>query len=205
MDSDDTIWFDDIHNFFTVPERLTKLYWSSGDSNESRLNVMVRFALYYGVTLGLMLGKTWPLTIPVYIALFTYLVHRYRMMPDDTSVSTLKSSGSTPKTGKKVITQQRTMPTIHNPAMNFRVYDDVDRPAAANVLDCDVQSKMSETYNSGIPHDNKDLWGRNSGQRHLYTMPCTKAVNDADAFARALFKPTKQTDWKEQGVLFHGN
>lgn len=192
------IWYEDIAGFFH-PNNAVKIWWSASDSAATRLNVMFRFAVYYAVTLSLFVGRSWPMTIPIYVGLFTLLVHKNKL-------ETSWPGGS--ERSRAYEGSKWTMPTTDNPVMNFTVgdlmSDNAERPPAANVLKHDVQQRISDKYAAGIPHDNTDIFGRNTGERTFYTMPCTSAVNDADKFARWLFPVSDKTKWKERGVLFHG-
>lgn len=184
------IWYSDPRGF--VDRRhIGKIWWTPHDDVSERLNVLLRFAIYYAIVALLVSGKTWALVIPVAVAILTYVTAR------GAAASGLGASAAKPAT---------TRPTTHNPMMNYLLSDmiaDVDRAPASNVQDAEVRGEMNAAYTAGVPRDARDVFGRNTGERTFYTMPCTKAVNDADAFARWLFRPNDGMSWKERGVVFH--
>lgn len=212
--SGEKIWYTDVKTLFSS-SNLTKIWFSGDDGLDVRLNVLVRFAIYYGMLISIIKGRSWPLALPVMIGVLTYLVYENKKhIPhvlgkqlgakhsDAGEAYTMKSvvvPGSVQRTGD-------TYPTVRNPVMNFMLNDMTDnpeRPAAANVMDAGVKRSMAAAYAAGIPHDARDIFGRNTGERHFYTMPCTTSVNDVDVFARWLFRPDDSVTWKEKAVLGH--
>ncbi len=195
--ADGTIWHDDVRGFMSQPN-WTKIWVSPQDDAVTRLNAVMRFSLYYGVTMALVRGRSWPLVVPVATAVVTHLLYRYVSCGEGRT-----SSGGAQEPNAN---ESPTLPTAHNPMMNFMVSDmarDPDRPPAANVLDAGVKHEMTRAYEAGIPDDVKDVYGRNTGTRAWYTMPCTQAVNEQTAFAKWLFRPVDGVSFKERAVLSH--
>jgi hypothetical protein len=177
---DETIWYRDLAAFF----RSTRLWAPKNASATLVLNVVFRFSLYYALIVFALTGHSWPLTIAVLVGVATYAMHVY--------LETLSD--------KPIVGTRR--PTLHNPAMNTLPFDDVSKwdVPPANVLEGSVRDAMNDTYHTGVPHDNVDIFGRNTGARAFYTVPRDDV---AGGFARHLFRFPKEVSWKERGVLFH--
>lgn len=200
----EVIWYDDIRAFFSK-ENIGKLWITSSDELETTLNVVLRFAIIYGVVLMFILGETWPLVVPIAAAVLTYATYENKRR-HSLEKHVIAGSGDCPK--EKAIDESECgdtprRPTLDNPMMNPVLFDDDTRPAD-NVLHNKVKREMRAAYDSGIPREARDIFGRNTGERAFYTVPPTDVVNDLGHFARWLFpKQNGELTWKERGVLYH--
>jgi hypothetical protein len=201
---DSTIWYKSLATFFSK-HNVTKIWIGNDDSFATKLNAFLRFALYYGVLMSIAGCKSWPLALPIVVALLTYLIYENASLATSYVADDSRGKRADVTVGS-VHNSGITYPTVRNPVMNFTLNDMLDNPqrsTAANVMDLDVKRRMAHAYQAGVPHDARDVFGRNTGERTFYTMPCTAAVNDADVFARWLFRPSEDVTWKEQAVLRH--
>lgn len=100
----------------------------------------------------------------------------------------------------------RTMPTSRNPFMNVLV-DEVRynpaRPAAASVLDPNVQDTLDDFFRTEFNRDPTDVFGRSQSQRQFITMPATSIPNDVDSYQNWLYKIPGKT-CKEGGPCIPG-
>lgn len=175
----ETIWYKDLKSFMG-PAHLKRLWFTKDDDLPTIMNVILRFAVYYAVLMTLLTSRLWPVTIALCVAIATYAIAEQSEKPPSDS----------------------RRPTADNPWMNHLPYDSVD-PPVENVLSNEVCHDIRAAYTAGIPADARDIFGRNTGERAFYTMPCTSAVNDADKFAKWLFRPNDDVTWKEHAVLYH--
>jgi len=88
-------------------------------------------------------------------------------------------------------TGSATVPTARNPFMNVLI-DEIKynprRPAAASVLDPNVQVSLDDFFRTEFARDPTDVFGRNQSQRQFITMPSTSIPNDVDSYQKWLYK-----------------
>ena len=88
-------------------------------------------------------------------------------------------------------TGSATVPTPRNPFMNVLI-DEIkynpNRPAAASVMDPNIQISLDDFFRTEFARDPTDVFGRNQSQRQFITMPSTSIPNDVDSYQKWLYK-----------------
>lgn len=204
MTSYERIWYRDIDGFVAC-KNWTRIWFKKDDSVESKLNSIMRFAMYYTILLAVLLRKSWSLVIAVTAGLVTYTM--YESSKGETTTATVADANrATASQSAREQPAQPVQPTFNNPYMNRLPFEpQAKRGNADDVRKPKVKQSMRAMHDSGVPYDARDIFGRNTSERVFYTMPVTDGLGgDQMGFAKWLFDvhgdcPT----WKERAVLFH--
>ena len=184
------IWYEDIANFLT-PNNYYLILPIQQFTFEEKPNALLRFFIYLGIALALLTFDSRYLFFSIIAAIATVLLYEGYKSNRTRDETFLLEKGLSKVDGEACVRS-----TVDNPFMNPMWGDAADRPAACNVLDKRVQTKIEENFNARLFRDVGDIWGRMSSQREFYTMPSTTVPNNAIAFAEwcygASFRPSAQ-------------
>jgi hypothetical protein len=201
--STDKIWIDNFQIIFNKP---IDFFPTRSQTNEERLNAIVRLSLYISITLSIYHSNVKYASIFVFVLFLTYII--YNNHPDVTDSNT-KSNTNTNKTGvekldgtidNKISNRNPatcTKPTVDNPFMNFTMKDymtfdsngnTVDRQPACDPSDPNIKKLMDAGFDNNLYKDVSDIFGKMNSQRNYFTMPSTSIVNSQDEFANWLYK-----------------
>lgn len=95
-------------------------------------------------------------------------------------------------------------PTTNNPFMNYTIGDLIDNPdkkPACLYSDENIKNKVKNEYNKNIYIDKHDIWGKDTSDRHFFTMPNTGIVNNQTEFAKWCFGNSGLCKTTGQGCL----
>lgn len=180
MQTTNSIWYEDPRTFLS---RYNITSPASHMSLAEKLNSVLRFTVYLGISLSIMKSDASMMVIPVIAMVVTAVVYETQRRSrkkleefEDTTVAVMPN-------GKMC-----TVPTEDNPYMNRLPFDDPDKPPACDPNDVETQSAIDKKFWSGTSsgQDTRDAFNRNHFQRNFHTMPNTDVIPDRDTFAKAL-------------------
>ena len=173
----ETIWYRAPGDLFSGG-RAKKFFPTASMAVHSQLNAIVRFCIYYSLLMIMFTRNPRHLIIALLAGSMTFIVSEFAYT----------GKGETYLSGDSENAEECTTPTVDNPYMNFRAFDDRDRPRACkpwNVKDRSLVAAGEPVQDSPYqkPFD------------RFYTMPCTTATNDQHGFATWLYgsMPAKRT------------
>jgi hypothetical protein len=203
-----TIWINNFQEIFSKP---IDFFPTRGQSNEERLNAIVRLSLYISVLLSVYHSDIKYTAIFIFVLFLTYIIysnHPETTTPTEPNTTVEQLDGAVNKNPATC-----TKPTIENPFMNFTMKDymtfdskgnTVDRPQACDPSDPTIKRLSDSGFDNDLYKDVSDIFGKMNSQRNFYTMPSTSIVNDQEAFANWLYK-TPQTCKENQDNCINGN
>ena len=178
------IWYDDIKGFMDG-DQYYKIIPLQTMSIEEKLNAIVRFFLYGGVIIALVLRDSRFLFMGIVAGFVSIIVYEFEKDKKTKSEKFLEEK-ELDVVDNKVCARS----TVENPFMNILVSDYADapnRPEACNVLNDSVQEKINDNFKKRLFRDVSDIWNKESSQRQFYTMPSTTIPNDQTGFAEWLY------------------
>ena len=210
--STDPIW---INNFQILLNKPVDFFPTKSQTNEERLNAIVRLSLYISILLSVYHSNIKYLSCFVFILFLTYIIYDNHPI-SKTSISTNTSDKSDVEQIDGTITNKPvvcTKPTTANPFMNFTMQDfmtfdengnTVDRPPACDPNDPSIKKMIDTGFDNDLYKDVSDIFGKLNSQRNFYTTPNTSIVNDQESFANWLYK-NPQTCKENQDNCDNGN
>ena len=202
----DQIW---INNFQIIPNNPIDFFPTKSQTNNERLNAIVRLSLYVSLLLCVYHSNLKYAAIFVFALFLTYIIHSNHpsnvVRSEDvrsrtTSTDSIENLDGTIDS-KVPTTSVCTQPTVDNPFMNFTMRDfmtfdangnTVDRAPACDQSDPAVKKLIDAGFDNNLYKDVSDIFGKMNSQRNYFTMPSTSIVNDQEEFANWLYK-TPQT------------
>lgn len=178
----DPFWLNNFQILLS-PEHVADFFPSKFQTDEQRLNSLVRLSLYISFLLSLYHSNLKYMSIFLFVLLLTYVV--YTNKPEDT-LEKLTSTDALQDMTKKP-NDKCTRPTLDNPFMNATMKDYmnldsggkiVDRPEACDPNDPEIKELIDEKFNNNLYTDVSDVFGKMNSQRNYYTMPWTSIPND---------------------------
>jgi Family of unknown function (DUF5762) len=169
------VWYRAPEQMF-VGKRSLRFFPTSSMTVHTQLNSILRFCIYYSAIMVALTMNPRHLLVAVLGAVITAVVSEVAYAGRD---ETFRSSSEE--------RAECVAPTVDNPHMNFRPFDERDREPACKPWNVDEQV----TASAGEPIQDSPF--QKSFDR-FYTMPCTTAVNDQTGFANWLYgaMPGKQ-------------
>lgn len=182
----DDFWLLNIKILFKK-NRLIEFFPNYEMTLNEKLNSITRLSIYLGIILSLVSNNYNYMYISVIVSIFTVII--YKLQSDNIELYFDSYRNNTLKDVKK----NCTLPTQHNPFMNYNVL--VDNPkkskACKSYNNNNVKKDIKQNFNLNLYRDVSDLYQRNNSQRQYYTMPSTTMPNDQTKFAKWCYNTGK--------------
>jgi len=221
----DQIWINDF-SILLKKENLTDFFPTKFQTNEERLNSIVRFGLYLSIALSIYYSNTKYFSVFIFTLLLTYVVYTsHPNSPANSNTETIENLNNSDwnkyksgnwnddKSNTKEGQQNCTKPTLDNPFMNatMKNYLDIDKNnniipqlPACDPNDPDIKREIDGNFNNNLYNDVSDLFGKVNSQRNFFTMPWTTIPNDPNLdFAKWLYA-SPQTCHEDQAACVRG-
>ena len=179
------IWYEDLPGLFTSTNYYVILPLQSL-TLEEKLNAIVRFFVYFGVILSLVLGNANHLFWGITALVATVVVYRYQQETKKRVQGYME--------GKSVDVIDNTVckrTTVENPFMNPTVDEygtKVGYETACPIHNEKVYDKMNDNFHERLFQDCSDIYDKMSSQRQFYTVPSTSIPNDQEAFMNWVYR-----------------
>ena len=178
----ENIWYEDLGGFITS-ENFHKIVPLNTMSLEQKLNALVRFFLYLGILLALLLKNANYLFIGLISGGLSIVFYQFEKRDRQYAETFLKDQNL-----DIVDNQLCTRTTIENPFMNPSIVDiqyNAERPAACDLEK--VKDKVDDHFKKRVYKDVNDVWGTSYSAREFYTVPSTTIPNDQGGLAQWLY------------------
>lgn len=205
----DSIWVDNFSIIFRQ-DRLMSFFPTKIQSNEERINSIVRLSFYISIILSVYHSNLKYLSIFIFFLIFTSVIYsnhptlRPKLITIKKDDEQIKLNNFTPKlsnvkgieTLENTTSTKCTLPTIANPFMNFTMADRMtfddnglihNREPACDTNDPIVKKLIDTAFSNNLYRDTSDVFGKMNSQRNYFTMPYTTIVNDQESFSKWLY------------------
>ena len=178
------IWYEDVPGLFTAKNYYIIIPLQSL-TFEEKLNAIVRFFIYFGVILALVMSNATHLLWGILALTITVIVYKYQQNTKERVQDYLKDRNV------DVIDNsicKRT--TVENPFMNPSVDEygtKVNYETACPIENESVYQKINDNFHKRLFQDCSDIYDKMSSQRQFYTMPNTSVPNDQEGFAQWVY------------------
>ena len=139
-----------------------------------KLNALLRFTIYYCLTLYLMDTKRFQMLYFILgMAIFTYVIHsKYKTAFINTVNNKLMNDSQ--NVNMNDLNGEYSLPSKDNPFMNPLITDygkDTYKPAINSYNNKGVQRVIEENFEEDLYKDVTDIFGKNNSQRQYYSVP----------------------------------
>ena len=180
----EVIWYEDLkafiteHNFYKIiPQHYMDL--------EGKINAVVRFCMYLGVLLTLVMVDYRYLFIVIVAAIISIVIYEYHKREQSQRDAFMDSNGV-----QLVDDKLCAKPSVSNPFMNVLIsvfQDNPHRPPACNVGNDANKAVVSAKFHARMFRDVNDIYDNMASQRQYYTTAVTTVPNDQGAYAEWLY------------------
>jgi hypothetical protein len=191
------IWYLDPVATFLDPSLMSDflpLVGNKGQSLDSRLNALMRLAIYFALVMILLNKHSSALFALLLASLVTYIVW--------SGAKSSEEGGETFADGRHGESCRK--PTLANPFMNPMPFDPPASPefGACDIEDPIINEKIHDLFDDNLYREVSDVYQHVSSERQYYTVPVTTIPNDQVAFARWLYDtgPTCKDDQRRCSV-----
>lgn len=216
----DPLWVNDF-SILLKKDRLAQFFPTKFQTNEERLNSVVRLSLYTSILLSVYHSDMKYMSVFIFTLFLTYIIYMYHPLSgakeglENTEMSWNKyKSGNWNGVEMKVSdTENCTKPTLDNPFMNATMKNYLDIDKDNNIIPvspaCDpnnpeIKKAIDQNFNNNLYNDISDMFGKLNSQRNFFTMPWTTIPNDPNLdFAKWLYA-SPQTCHEDQNMCVRG-
>lgn len=193
------IWYENIW-FFLDYKKLGCFLPSADMKLDEQLNCVMRFTMYFVISLLLLTQNINYLYMLIFVAFITVLIHKADNSDTVQEKELFDKLNITRDNHKK----HAYKPSDDNPFMNVMPGDYTkfpNRPPAGTWTDKNVRQKVNAKFEEGLTRSNNDIYKKNASDRQYYTMPSTTIPNNQETFAKWLYHNPNQT-YKESNLGF---
>ena len=152
-----------------------------------KLNALLRFTIYYCLTLYLMDTKRFQMLYFILgMAIFTYVIHsKYKTAFINTVNNKLMNDSQ--NVNMNDLNGEYSLPSKDNPFMNPLLTDygkDTFKPAIDSYNNKGIQRVIEENFEEDLYKDVTDIFGKNNSQRQFFSVPGNSVPNDRDTFMK---------------------
>ena len=148
------------------------------------LNAITRLSIYFSIIYYLIKKDSNVFCLPLIVCVLTVIIYKNnkKNLMNELSRDINKLDNLEKKIEKKLEDNKR-LPTINNPLMNFNLvsHDDKEPLNPENPV---VQDMVDENLNYNLYKNPSDPFTREHTHTRFYTMPVTTVMNDQEGFAR---------------------
>jgi hypothetical protein len=179
------IWYQDISNFF-YKDAMFRILPLQSMTLEEKINAIIRFFIYLGIILSLVLMDARYLFMGIIALVLSYPIYEFDNKERNTAETFLKSNDIDIIDNKPC-----TRSSVENPFMNPTIVDigyKPDRPEACNIsTNQNVKDLVKNNFDERVFKDYTDIWGRQHSSREFYTVASTTIPNKQGEFAEWLY------------------
>jgi hypothetical protein len=178
------IWYEDVPGLFTSKNYYIIIPLQSL-TFEEKLNAIVRFFIYLGVILALVMSNANHLLWGIIALAITVIVYKYQKNTKERVQDYLKD-----KQVDVIDNSVCKRTTVENPFMNPSVDEygtKVNYETACPIENETVYEKINDNFHKRLFQDCSDIYDKMSSQRQFYTMPNTSVPNDQESFAQWVY------------------
>tara|TARA_B100000123_G_scaffold270056_1_gene247318 strand:+ start:2078 stop:2749 length:672 start_codon:yes stop_codon:yes gene_type:complete len=192
------IWYKDIKVLFE-PRKIKKFLPFNSYSKSEKLNSVMRLTLYITILLLITTLNINYLYILIITGLITFLIYSSNEKEKFTNnkeinIEKIKEDPDIKKRDIKVedYIEDCTLPTDHNPFMNFLVSDKREKKEACKSHNNpEIKELIEDKFNKKLYRDINSVYNNENSQREFYTMPNTEVMNKQKELANWLYKTPK--------------
>ena len=193
MNKSEGIWYENIFDLIDI-NNLKKFFPTSEMSDAEKLNSILRFTIYFTVTIYIFHKNVKTLYLIPLVALLTLLIDKYNNNNED-----IKEDYEQVHLSSKLCTKPKQM----NPFMNVLVNEyneNPDRKKACNIESKSTKTNMKKYFEHDLYQNVDDIYGRDASFRQFYTTASTTIPNDQGAFAKWLYYKDGKTCKEGNGL-----
>lgn len=152
-------------------------------SFEAKINATVRFFIYLGIVLALLLQDYRYLLFGLVALTVSYPLYELETKDRIVAEQFLK------KNDLEIIDNRPcTRSSVENPFMNPSIADNPEKPEACNsAIHESVKTQIDKNFNERVFKDVTDIYGKDYAAREFYTVPNTTVPNKQGEFADWLY------------------
>jgi hypothetical protein len=196
MNTEETIWIKDFNVLFEK-EKLFKYIPLNSNSNNEKMNSMMRFTLYISVLLSFLYKNLNYLFIFILCGVITFLMYKNEDKKQEKELTenleNYDKIKNDPDIKKNKINHKKyikkcVLPSRNNPFMNVLPTDNRKRkPACKSYNDEKIKKLVDDKFSKGLYKDINSVYNNENSQREFYTMPNTTVPNNQGDFASWLY------------------
>jgi hypothetical protein len=193
----DPLWVND----FTIllkKEKLAQFFPTKFQTNEERLNSIVRLGLYTSLILSIYHSNIKYISIFIFTLVLTYIIYINHPINKTEGLENTSNGGNWNIEKQSFSPPENcTKPTLDNPFMNATMKNYLDIDSDNNIIppsqacdpnDPDIKREIDSNFNNNLYNDISDMFGKLNSQRNFFTMPWTTIPNDPNLdFAKWLY------------------
>jgi hypothetical protein len=177
------IWFKDIKHLFT--EDNFAIFIPTKDMTfAEQMNAILRLTIYFSVIVFLLRKNSAIFMVPVFFALFSYLIYNVDMSQKTVEKMFLNENDLHRDTFTKEICQK---PSEENPFMNVLMSDyalNPEKKKACDVSKTYVKKQAQKYFDKKLYRSVSDVFNKEASDRQWVTNPITTIPNDQESFAK---------------------
>lgn len=185
------IWYKYPQLLFTY-ENIGIFFPSSEMSFDDQLNSIMRFTIYFVVSLVLLTRKIGYIYILIFVSILTIIVHKSSDFENKSKAELFNKMNIDESKDQKHYYKS----SPNNPFMNISHTDYTkfpNRPAAGKWNDNNVRRNVLHNFDKGLIRSDNDIFHKGSSDRQYYTMPSTTIPNKQEDFAKWLYHNPNKT------------
>lgn len=165
---------------------------------EEKLNTITRLIIFTCLILGLVFQESKLILLMIILVIIIIIIYQFQTRYDKDVDKFLETNKV-----KVVDNTVCTKPTLHNPFMNPNIID-INRPGACPITDEKTLKEAEAFFDDTMFRNVDDVYDRNTGKRHFYTVPVTTLPNEQTVFANWLYNRGKSCK-EENGERCYNN
>lgn len=176
------IWYEDPIHFFSG-DSLINIFPLQSMSLEGKINATVRFFIYLGVVLALLMQDYRYLFFGLVALTVSYPLYELETRDKTVAEEFLKENDV-----EIIDNRACTRSSVNNPFMNPSIVDNPEKPEACNsAIHESVKTQVDKNFSERVFKDVTDAWGKDYAAREFYTVPNTTVPNKQGEFADWLY------------------
>lgn len=176
------IWYEDPIHFFSG-DSLINIFPLQSMSFEGKINATVRFFIYLGIVLALLMQDYRYLFFGLVALTVSYPLYELETRDKTVAEEFLKENDV-----EIIDNRACTRSSVNNPFMNPSIVDNPEKPEACNSsIHESVKTQVDKNFSERVFKDVTDAWGKDYAAREFYTVPNTTVPNKQGEFADWLY------------------
>jgi hypothetical protein len=169
-------WTEDINELFK-PILIPTEYMTI----EEKFNSITRLVLFICIILALVFQDSRIILLMIILLLIIIIIYQFQKQSTRDAYKVLEANDV-----KVVDNEVCTKPSIHNPFMNPNIVN-LNQYKACPITDRKTIEEAEKLFDDTMFRNVDDVYDKNTGKRHFYTVPVTTIPNDQTKFAKWLY------------------
>lgn len=169
-------WTEDINELFK-PVLLPTEYMTI----EDKFNAITRLLLFVCIILALVFQESKIILLMIILIILIIIIYQFQKKTTRDAYKVLEVNNV-----KVVDNEICTKPNIHNPFMNPNILD-LNQRRACPITDRKTMEEVEKIFDDTMFRNVDDIYDKNTGKRHFYTVPVTTVPNDQTKFGNWLY------------------